>query len=81
MESDFIAVDHGTGPIDLREHKSILELYPAELHHKSDGALDNTPSFGILFREPSLGIMALGQISLETLTGALDSLGYSLTKK
>lgn len=84
MEKDFKVVDSGDGPIDLRHHKKLVELRPTEFHHKSNGDVNNNPSFCMILEDTSKGgleVVISGQISLETLAHAMDELGYSLTKK
>ena len=80
MEKDFKAIDHGKGPIDMTGYPSAVEFKPIELHHKEDGAKDNSPSFAILLENPAFEVQILGQISLETLAASMSALGYTLTK-
>ena len=80
MSKAFIAVNHGTGPIDLRHLGAADEMRPTEIHLKEDGAIGDKPSFTIVMT--ALGrTPKFGQLSLEMLNEALNELGYEIIKK
>jgi len=82
---DFMGFDHGEKPIDLTELAQrfiTTEMRPVQLHHKSNGAKDDKPSFTIVMITPDrFRLCAYGQVSFDMLFKALDNVGYTLTKK
>ncbi|HDZ15066.1 hypothetical protein LCGC14_0501170 [marine sediment metagenome] len=77
----FIAIDHGTSGIDLR-HLGKLNLIiarPIEIHHKSNGDLEDKPSFCIVMA--SSMITVAGEISLKMLNDGLADIGYKIVRK
>lgn len=81
--NDFVGVDHGTNPIDLTgiKQRIFTEMRPIAIHHKLDGQIDNGPSFCIVMSSVPAGSIVYGQVSLNMLTKALDTIGYTLKKK
>lgn len=79
MNPYMTAKDWGTGKMDLRHHGPRLrELRLIELHHKSDGARDDGPSFAIVLKNHTMTVC--GEITLETLNDTLGQIGYEIRK-
>ena len=77
---DFKTIDHGTDKMDMRGLGYAVQVRPTELHHKSDGAKDDSPSFAIVMQGRNMAPV-VGQISLKMLNEAMEELGYSIIHK
>lgn len=60
------------------EDRKIVVLRPIEIHLKTDGAKDNTPSFTIVMDNGKT--KAIGEFSLKMMNEGLKSIGYELKK-
>lgn len=80
MEKAFKAFNHGTGKIDLSNHKGLSVMRPVEIHHKEDGSITNEPSFAIVMVAP-YEYPIVGEISLKMLNDGLNKIGYEIVKK
>lgn len=81
MSTELKPINHGAGIIDLTGHGTVIEMMPTELHMKSNGRKDDTPSFAILLEKDNgyLGkLKVVGQFSLATLKEVMDVLGYKI---
>ena len=82
-----VVKNHGKEKIDLRHLDgcqllgyAIDEARITEIHMKEDGDLHDAPSFCLVAALPTKGYV-YNQISLETLTDALNRLGFWLVAK
>ena len=84
MPLDIIEIfDHGTGPIEIEPGPGqylMEQMHHIQLHHKSNGALDDTPSFCFVMANGNETHIAYAQISLRMLNKALLELGYMITE-
>jgi hypothetical protein len=79
---DVITKDWGTGKIEITGFNRVLSLRPTEIHHKSDGSLDNKPSFCFVLSIPNdTDFCVCGEMSLEMLNKSLGHLGYEIVRK
>lgn len=79
MIKDLIAINHGTGKVDLRHlGAAALRMLPTELHLKEDGALNGKPSVCFVMETPFA--TAYGELSLEMWNTALETIGYKIEK-
>jgi len=78
MSKDIKVKDWGTEPIDLSEEQAVIEMKPVELHHKSNGEINDGASFLILMRHPSIPGSVVTQVSFNMLAEAMKELGYDL---
>lgn len=69
--------DHGTGAIDLSQQTIVAQWIITEIHHKSDGAIDNKPSFCFVMKpQTNHPVGMCTQVTLTTLNNAMMKLGY-----
>lgn len=81
MQKFVKTIDCGKGPVNLSHLRPLpVEFRITEMHHKADGAIDDSPSFAFVLWHP-VERNIVGQISLNTLTECLNELGYTLHKK
>lgn len=78
MNPYMTAKDWGEGKIDLRHHRPLHKLRLIELHHKSDGAKDDGPSFVIVMQNYVMTVC--GEVTLATLNDTLGQIGYEIRK-
>lgn len=71
--------DWGTQKMDLKDKGITAIVHITEVHHKADGAMDDKPS--LAFVCSTRGLQVVAEISIYTLTAALDKLGYQVTPK
>lgn len=69
--------DWGTNLIDLKDKGNTIVTHITEIHHKSDGAVDNGAS--VAFVCSTRGLQVVCEISLYTLGKALAQLGYQIS--
>lgn len=77
MNKDFRGFDHGSKHIELVLNDFARECRPIEIHHKSDGAADDTPLFCIVMVD-GFNRHFYGQISLKMLNEGLEEIGYKI---
>ena len=81
---DFKGKDWGNNPVMVHVDSIVQEYRPIELHHVLHGSKNEKGAFVIMMVMPHqlVGkVYAMGQVSLDMLTKALDECGYTLTKK
>lgn len=71
-------INHGENQIDLTHiGTEVVQARPTELHFKTNGSIDDKPSFVIVMRYAT-GAAVYGQFTLDTLEDCLEQLGYEI---
>jgi hypothetical protein len=77
-----IGIDWGDNQIRLLRPSGmeVVQARPVAIHHKSDGAADDGPSFAIVL-DTERGCLVFGEVTLKMLNKALGDINYEIRRK